>query len=333
MNKEKKYTMIDLFSGAGGMSLGFEKAGFQSFFAVEFNEQFAKTYQNNFKKTPVIMENIRDLGNNKINELLKGRKVDLIIGGPPCQGFSIAGHIGRKFLDDERNQLFREFLRFVDYIKPKIFVMENVATLATHNKGKTLEEIKTEINSIGYDSVYEVLNSVHYGVPQERRRIFIIGTKKSNSFSFPSKQNKINTVKEAIGDLPPLKSGEASSFPNHSSMNHTKQMLEKMSYIKDGGNRNEIPAKLRPKSGDIRKYVRYNSQKPSYCVTGDMRKIFHYSQNRALTPRELARLQTFPDDFIFYGNSISIQQQIGNAVPPKLAYQIALQVREVLGNE
>ena len=333
MNKRKKYTMIDLFSGAGGMSLGFEKAGFQTLFAVEFNEQFASTYQNNFKKTPVITENIRDLDNSKIDELIKGRKVDLIIGGPPCQGFSIAGHIGRKFLDDERNQLFREFLRFVDYIKPEIFVMENVATLATNHKGKTLEEIKTEINSIGYDIVYEVLNSVYYGVPQERRRIFIIGTKGKNSFNFPSKLKKINTVKDAIGDLPALKSGETSNFPNHSSMNHTKQMLEKMSYIKDGGNRNDIPSKLRPKSGDIRKYIRYNSQKPSYCVTGDMRKIFHYSQNRALTPRELARIQTFPDDFIFYGNSISIQQQIGNAVPPTLAYKIALQVKEVLENE
>lgn len=333
MIKRKEYTMIDLFSGAGGMSLGFEKAGFQPLFAVEFNEQFATTYQKNFGKTPLIMEDIRNIDSDKIDELLEGRKVDLIIGGPPCQGFSIAGHIGRKFLDDERNHLFKEFLRFVGYIKPKIFIMENVATLATHNKGRTLEEVKTEINSIGYDIVYEVLNSVHYGIPQERRRIFIVGTKEKNLFNFPSKQNNIKTVKDAIGDLPPLKSGETSSIPNHISMNHTKQMLEKMSFIKDGGNRNDIPANLRPGSGDIRKYIRYNSQKPSYCVTGDMRKIFHYSQNRALTPRELARLQTFPDDFIFYGKSISIQQQIGNAVPPKLAHQIALQVKEVLDNE
>lgn len=333
MNIRKKYTMIDLFSGAGGMSLGFEKAGFQTLFAVEFDEQFANTYKNNFDKTPVIKKNIKELDNTEITELLKDTKVDLIIGGPPCQGFSIAGHIGRKFLDDERNQLFKEFLRFVNFIKPKIFVMENVASLATHNKGKTLEEIKAEINSIGYDITYDVLNSVHYGVPQERRRIFIIGTKGENSFDFPSKSEKIYTVKDAIGDLPPLKSGEPSSFPNHNSMNHTKQMLDKMSYIKDGSTRNDIPFDLRPRTGDIRKYIRYNSQKPSYCVTGDMRKIFHYSQNRALTPRELARIQTFPDDFIFHGSSISIQQQIGNAVPPTLAYKIALQVREVLENE
>lgn len=115
-------------------------------------------------------------------------------------------------------------------------------------------------------------------------------------------------------------------------MKHSAQMLKKMSYVKDGGDRMDIPEELRPKSGDIRKYIRYDSTKPSVCVTGDMRKIFHYEQNRALTARELARIQSFPDDFIFEGTSIQIQQQIGNAVPPKLAYQIALQVEEALDN-
>ena len=129
-----------------------------------------------------------------------------------------------------------------------------------------------------------------------------------------------------------LASGETSDIPNHVAMKHSAQMLNKMSYVKDGGDRKDIPEDLRPKSGDVRKYIRYASDKPSVCVTGDMRKIFHYSQNRALTCRELARIQTFPDSFIFEGSSIQIQQQIGNAVPPRLAYLIAKQVEEALDN-
>ena len=127
-----------------------------------------------------------------------------------------------------------------------------------------------------------------------------------------------------------LNSGETSQVPNHTAMVHSAQMLEKMSFVKDGCGRECIPNEIRPKSGDIRKYIRYNSQEPSITITGDMRKVFHYNQNRALTARELARIQSFPDDFIFYGNSIDIQQQIGNAVPPKLAKLMAIQTREYL---
>ena len=166
---------------------------------------------------------------------------------------------------------------------------------------------------------YKVLNSADYGIPQERRRSFIVGVKGSeNKFKYPRIKTKKVTIKEAIDDLPKLNSGESSEIPNHIAMNHSHQMLEKMKYVKDGGNRMDIPEKIRPKSGDL---------------TGDMRKIFHYNQNRALTCRELARIQTFPDSFIFVGNSGKIQQQIGNAVPVKLAEQIASQVREVLDNE
>ncbi|HEF7701305.1 TPA: DNA cytosine methyltransferase [Campylobacter jejuni] len=144
---------------------------------------------------------------------------------------------------------------------------------------------------------------------------------------FPKKENSQISIKKVIDDLPKLKNGEKSKIPNHNAMMHSNQMLEKMSYIKDGGNKEQIPPEIRPKSGDMRKYIRYNSAKPSITITGDMRKVFHYSQNRALSARELARIQSFPDDFIFYGNSIDIQQQIGNAVAPLLAEKIANQVK------
>lgn len=323
----KKYKMISLFSGAGGMDLGFEKENFTNVFSVEFDKKIAKTYKKNFPNNNLFVGDIRDVDNKKINELMGNEIVDVVIGGPPCQGFSMAGNIGRKFVDDPRNQLFKEFVRVVNETQPKIFVMENVARLQTHNKGQTIKEIIDEFEKVGYYSTYKVLQAADYGVPQKRQRIFIVGTKDPDfEFKFPEGFGTTVTVKEAIGNLPPLKSGEVSNVTNHFAMNHSEQMLEKMSYVSDGGDRNEIPEEIRPKSGDIRKYIRYSSDKPSVTVTGDMRKIFHYNQNRALTPRELARLQTFPDVFIFEGDSISIQQQIGNAVPPKLAEVVAKEV-------
>ena len=327
---------IDLFCGAGGMSLGFSKAGYKNIFSVEVNPEFAKTYKRNFPDHKLIIKDIRSLSNDDILKLTNNTDVDVIIGGPPCQGFSIAGNIGRTFLDDERNFLFKEFVRFVDIIDPKAFVMENVAALSTHLKGKTISEIEREFKKAGsgYNVVKDVINSVNYGIPQERRRTVIVGIRKdlNKEFDLNLKQEKIVSIKEAIDDLPQLESGQTSSIPNHSAMNHSKQMLYKMSFIKDGGDRFDIPEDIRPKSGDVRKYIRYNSSKPCFCVTGDMRKIFHYEQNRALTSRELARIQSFPDDFIFEGNSIDIQQEIGNAVPPKLAYKIAKKLKECLMN-
>ena len=326
------YKYIDLFCGAGGLSLGFAQAGFENVFSVESNADFAKTYQKNFPGHKLIIDDIRNIHNDEISRLTGGREVDVIIGGPPCQGFSIAGNIGRTFMEDERNGLFKEFVRFVSQVKPQMFVMENVATMATHLKGQTIKEVikAFEDAGCGYKVKYEVLNSVDFGVAQERRRLVAVGIREDvpAEFTYPAKSSEVFTIRDVIEDLPKLESGQDSA--NHKAMRHSAQMLEKMSYVKDGGDRMDIPEKLRPKSGDIRKYIRYNSKKPSVCVTGDMRKIFHYEQNRALTARELARIQSFPDDFIFEGRSIQIQQQIGNAVPPKLAYQIALQVEEAL---
>jgi len=329
-----KYTYIDLFCGAGGLSLGFDRAGFQNIFSVEFNKDFAMTYKMNFPNHRLIVNDIKNINEKQIKEYVGNNKIDVIIGGPPCQGFSIAGIIGRNFIDDERNRLFKEFVRFVSVIKPRMFVLENVAALERHNKGKTIKQIVKAFSDQGYTIKHKVLNAVNYKVPQERRRLFIVGVKgNQNNFQYPIPKNKIISIKEAIDDLPKLSNGETSDIENHKAMKHTKQMLKKMSYIKDGGDRNDIPNHIRPKSGDSRKYIRYDSKKPSFCVTGDMRKIFHYNQNRALTCRELARLQTFPDWFKFYGNVGKVQQQIGNAVPVVLAEAIANEVKEALSNE
>lgn len=325
---------IDLFSGAGGMSLGFDQAGFNNIFSIDIEPKFCETYKTNFPKHNLIQKDISKLSNEEIKSIIGNQIIDVIIGGPPCQGFSMAGNIGRKFIDDSRNQLFREFARIVEIVQPSYFVMENVARLFTHNKGETKKEIIELFKKMNYNVDCKVVNTVDFGIPQVRNRVLFIGNKISNNIIFPTKTfDKPISIKEAIDKLPKLKSGEKSKIPNHISMKHSEQMLEKMKYVSDGGNRYEIPELIRPKSGDVRKYIRYKSTEPAVCVTGDMRKIFHYSQNRALTVRELATLQTFPLDFIFKGSTISQQQQVGNSVPPILAKEIALTIKKMMKND
>lgn len=327
--KTLKY--IDLFSGAGGFSLGFDRSGFQNIFSVDIQKDFCKTYKANFPSHTLIEEDITKLSNEKIISLTHDNEVDVVIGGPPCQGFSIAGNIGRKFIDDPRNRLFQEFVRVVKVTNPKYFVMENVARLYTHNKHLTRKEIIADFNKLGYTVECKILNSADYGVPQVRKRVIFIGSRVTQTILFPEiSHTEHTTVEDALRNLPKLKSGEVSTMLNHKAMNHTQQMLDKMAFIKDGEGREKIPENLRPKSGDVRKYIKYNSSKPSITVTGDMRKVFHPWQNRALTVRELARLQTFPDDFEFKSTSIAQQQQVGNAVPPLMAEAIAKTIKKML---
>ena len=190
----KKYTYIDLFAGAGGLSLGFDNAGFKNLFSVEFDKNYANTYMKNFPDHNMIVDDIKNIDDKKIESLVGKNKVDIIIGGPPCQGFSIAGNIGRNFIDDDRNRLFKEFVRFVKLLQPRMFIMENVAAIERHNKGKTIKEISEEFKKCGYEIKHKVLLASDYSVPQERRRIFIVGTKKENSFQFPIKCSKIVTI-------------------------------------------------------------------------------------------------------------------------------------------
>lgn len=327
---EVSLNYIDLFSGAGGFSLGFDRQGFKNIFAIDKESNFCKTYRHNFEKHLLLEKDICQLSEEEIRYHLKEQKVDVIIGGPPCQGFSMAGHIGRKFIDDPRNRLFKEFVRLVKIVKPRFFVMENVARLYNYRNGQLRQIIIKDFNSLGYKVDCRILNSADYGVPQIRSRAIFIGSIYDKDIIFPEKEvQTYKTIKQALSKFPKIESGESSEIPNHVAMSHSKQMLEKMSYISDGGSREQIPEEIRPTSGDIRKYIKYASDKPSVCVTGDMRKIFHYEQNRALTVRELAELQSFPQDFIFKGNRISQQQQVGNSVPPKMAEALAKSIKEM----
>ncbi|WP_049349349.1 DNA cytosine methyltransferase [Neisseria lactamica] len=328
-------TYIDLFSGAGGLSLGFEQAGFQQLLSVEMEPDYCQTYRTNFPHHQLLQKDLTTLTEQDLINRLNGKSVDLVIGGPPCQGFSMAGKIGRTFTDDPRNHLFKEFVRIVKIVRPCFFVMENVARLYTHNSGKTRTEIIQAFQNIGYSVECKVLNAADFGVPQIRSRVIFIGRRDKGKISFPEPfQISHQTVGSAIGHFPKLAAGESDPHVvNHEAMNHSAQMLEKMAFVKNGGNRNDIPEPLRPKTGDIRKYIRYDSNKPAVCITGDMRKVFHYEQNRALTVRELAALQSFPDNFVFCGNKIAQQQQVGNAVPPLLAKAIAKSILKMSENE
>jgi len=322
---------VDLFCGAGGLTLGFENKGFNNIFSLDVDQNFLKTYKYNFPNHNIIEEDIKLLTEKRVLKLIANTEVDVLAGGPPCQGFSIAGNIGRKFLSDPRNYLFEEFIRLTSIINPKFVVIENVERLYRNKIIK--DEIINSLNKLGYTVDCKVLNTVDFRIPQKRRRVFFIASRVNKEIIFPFKSSNIDkTIKEAIGDLPKLNSGMRSDVENHEAMNHSHQMLEKMSYVKDGGDRFSIPKKIRPLTGDVRKYIRYNSNEPSICITGDMRKVFHYSQNRALTVRELARIQTFPDKFIFKGPKISQQQQIGNAVPPLLAEYVASAIIEMNEN-
>ena len=178
---------IDLFSGAGGMSLGFDQVGFNNIFSIDIEPRFCETYKTNFPKHNLIQKDISKLSNEEIHLLTGNKKVDVIIGGPPCQGFSMAGNIGRKFIDDSRNQLFKEFARIVEIVQPSYFVMENVARLFTHNKGETKKEIVELFRKMNYTVECKVVNTAHFGIPQVRNRVLFIGNRISNYFFFPTR--------------------------------------------------------------------------------------------------------------------------------------------------
>lgn len=356
--------VIDLFAGAGGLSQGFRDAGFDIISAVEINKNLSQTYKKNFPKTKLFEEDIIKI---KSKSLLANHPcVDVVIGGPPCQGFSMSGKRIRNngiFLNDKRNVLFKEFVRIIKELKPKVFIMENVPGILNIFEGKTKNQILSIFKSIGYETKVKVLLAADYGVPQIRKRAFFIGNNLDidPEFFFPSIENKnYVTVKDAIFDLPFIESGEGefkshykkkaltdyqkkmrknSNFLyNHICTKHDDRIISIIKMLKEGEGRNSLPAKLRTKSIHSGSYMRIVKDKPAYTITTrfdtpPVGRVTHPVANRALTAREAARLQSFPDDFIFLGKKTHVGIQIGNAVPPLLAYKIAKNLRLILSQK
>lgn len=390
---DSRLKCIDLFAGAGGLSEGLSEAGFHGLFASEIVEDYANTYKRNHPSTEVITADIRTLDAESIRKQLgvEREELDLIAGGPPCQGFSINAPI-RSVLD-ERNHLFKEYLRFVDAFAPKAVLIENVPGLVSFEEGATLHAILDALADLGYGADVRILGAAYYGVPQMRWRTFILGLRGRNlpSTAFPEPiyhapirpnftatfdgqslikmptpetDAKFVTVREALDDLPTLKNGEQgekikeyASAPscdyqsrsrvgstgviNHEAPRLSAINMQRLNYIMPGGNWTDIPDELLPKGmqrarkSDHTK--RYGRVSPDGLASTILTKCdphwgayFHYSQDRSFTVREAARIQSFPDHFVFTGTQAQQFAQVGNAVPPLLANAVGLALKSVL---
>lgn len=365
-------TVIDLFSGAGGMTEGLKKAGFKSLLACEYDLMAAKTFEVNHPSTPVVLKDIRDLSIKEVFErtgLVSG-ELSLISGGPPCQGFSLAGP---RLDGDPRNQMFKEFVRLVDGLKPSVFLFENVAGILSMSKGCALNAILSEFKSIGYKCEYKLLNAADYGVPQARPRFILIGTRDNVYLGFPDPTHGFKnlnqslfeqdvhpyvTVWDALSDLPEIHQGQGDEIQqhsghydneyqksrrgerhpglifNHRATKHSEQVIRRYVAIPEGGDNSQVPENLRTKKINV---FKLHSDRPSRTVTCNHRTdLLHPKIPRGITVREAARLQSFDDDYQFFGNLtrkakyVTQDDQVGNAVPPLLAKALGNHIKRMM---
>jgi DNA (cytosine-5)-methyltransferase 1 len=340
---------IDLFSGAGGMSLGATFAGIKMKLAIEIDKNAAITYKNNHPDAIVLNQDIRKVNLDGLIKIKKN-EVKILFGGPPCQGFSTSNQKTRNKINSN-NWLFKEFLRITKDQRPDWLIVENVKGILDTENGFFFEKIQADLNKMGYTTTYKILNAADFGVPQIRNRIFIVGSLHGIKFQFPqSTATKLITVNEALSDLPNLKNGtllyemdyrSEASCPyqitirensqksiNNLVTKNTELIIQRYKYIPQGGNWRYIPEHLMSNYKDherchTRIYYRLKSDEPS-VVIGNYRKnmLIHPFENRGLSVREAARIQSFPDNFHFYGSIGFQQQQVGNSVPPLLSEAI-----------
>lgn len=339
---------VDLFSGAGGLSIGAEMAGIKIKFAVEKDPHAAETFAFNHREAKVIEDDICEVDPN---DHADDQEVFIVFGGPPCQGFSTSNTKTRN-TGNTNNKLFKEFLRFVKELKPRWFLFENVEGITSYEKGKTVKTIKSLFEKLGYSTKEKVLVASDYGVPQDRNRFIMVGNRIGVDFEFPDKLDRKVTVGEALADLPVLHNGDqffelpytltleqCSDYvrimrgeQDFASQNYVSRnqsyVLERYKYIGQGQNWKAIPDHLMKNYSNKNNchsgiYKRLHADKPSVVISNYRKNmLIHPYQDRGLSVREAARLQSFPDDFVFKGSLSHIQQQIGNAVPPLLAKAI-----------
>jgi len=344
--------VIDLFSGVGGMSLGFSQAGFDIVFANEYNESIASSYKKNHQNTVVSTTSIIDMDLKKTFQPY-ANEVDVIVGGPPCQGFSQKGK--RSGLNDERNFMFIKFFEVVSIVKPKYFLLENVPNILSAENGYFKKEIVDLFGSIGYTISSDILKAENFGVPQKRRRAFFLGTLSNKKLELPTSNNKNTLIKDCFDDLPILKSGEGKNemdyvcgpqsnyqkyirgsskkVKNHVSTRHSDIVLERLALIPVNGTKKNLPSHHQTKSIHSGTWSRlklddYASTITTRFDTPSSGQFTLPLQDRCLTVREAARLQSFPDDFTFYGPKSNQMLQVGNAVPPLMAFEIANAIKE-----
>lgn len=354
------FKILDLFCGAGGFSYGFDSnESFETVLGVDFEKAALKTFKKNFANVDTICG---DISNEtiKMDICNKAKKlgVNMIIGGPPCQGFSLKGkNLG---LNDERNYLFLEFFDIVGRIKPEIVVVENVKNLLTSSNGYFKDQILEKFHELGYIADHTLINSKNYGVPQSRERAFFIGSLKHNIKLKKRINTEQITVRDAISDLHFLNSGEGEmeleytispqseyqarmregsyKLYNHVATNHSELALEKLRLIPAEGDKSSLPIEYHGKQlfSTTWSRLQWNSQSPTIDTRFDTPsngRNSHPELHRAITPREAARLQSFPDKFVFLGAKSYITKQIGNAVPPLISESIAEQIIEQISKQ
>ncbi len=360
MAKKKTYKVLDLFCGCGGISEGYALAGFEIAGGIDFNEYATITFQHNFKKAKVHNIDITSFSNEQIAE--EYADVDVIVGGPPCQGFSSANR-WQKEAEDPRNKLFFEYIRFVQQIHPKIIMIENVRGLLTRDNGYAINRIQEILGAEEYNITYKILDASDYGVPQNRKRAIIVGIRKDYKditfdFSKLAKQEK-TTVEDAIGELycfeqradgkkfistpadTPLRKflrTKDNTILDQDIVYPAQKVQDRIKHVPQGGNWQDVPDELWPtnrKNRHSSAYKRLDPQTQSCTIdTGNAHSnYFHPIFHRIPTIRESARLQSFPDSFEFQGPRGSKYRQVGNAVPPLLAKAIADSIMKILKNE
>jgi len=349
VDNTQKLKIVDLFCGCGGLSRGFIDAGYKIILGVDNDEAALITFEANHGDAPVLNLDLSKGNAVKKIEDVVGEKVDLIVAGPPCQGFSLTG---TRSFDDKRNRLYLAVIEAITRLKPEAFLIENVPGLAALYGGTVKDEIIKRLSSRGYTVSMKVLCAADFGVPQMRRRVFFVGMKnKYGEFSFPGPTHTPETYVtclDAIGDLPALEDhlgsevGSYTSYPrtlyqqlmrnnsrvlyNHVATKHTEYVKSVIALVPEGGNHKNLPIGVGESRRFNEAWTRYHSRKPSKTIDTGHRNHFHYRYNRIPTVRENARLQSFTDDFRFFGSMTEQNRQVGNAVPPILGYHIAKQI-------
>ena len=356
-----QYTIVDLFAGVGGLSFGFDRLPqFKILAANEIEKDISTAYSLNHPHVKMLNQDICDLTEDTLSTALDGQKVDLIIGGPPCQSYSTLG----KRQMDHRANLFVEYKRILEILRPRAFVFENVVGLLSMDHGRLFRRITEEFAALGYDLRHQVLDAADFGVPQHRERVILVGFRGRNPFRYPAPTHGEGllphvTLRDAIGDLPVLKSGQSAENYAHDADNdylkfvrsgagdvlteHTaprngEHLIRIMEALGDGQSKNDLPEDLRPKSGYGNTYAKLWWDRPSTTITRNFAcpsssRCIHPRDSRAMTIREGARLQSFPDDYVFYGCDAMKRLEIGNAVPPLLSVAIARQMLSALESE
>ena len=358
---KKEYTVLDLFCGAGGLSRGFIDAGFSVKLGVDFDDMALKTFAMNHNGSVAMKLDLFNLDNvNIIKEFFEKNNyiLDVLTGGPPCQGFSLAGP---RQIDDSRNKLYQAMVLTAKMLRPKAVVLENVPGMVQLHGGLVKQKIIDDFTNLGYKiGEPKILYAPDYGIPQIRKRVVFVGLLNSETYyHYPDpicNPDSYVTCEEAISDLPPLIDivGDkiqaypcdpqseyqkimrigSSSIYNHEGTIHDPKTKKFIAMVPEGKNYKSLP----PQYEGIYKYhealTRYHSKKPSPTINTGHRSHFHYKWNRIPTVRESARLQSFDDTFIFYGNKTQQYRQVGNAVPPLLGKAIAIEILKWLkGND